>query len=119
MATTSKTGSTPAKKTTKATKDAAGSAATAVKAKAPAKKAPAKAAAPKAAKAASPKATPKILTTEAKAVRIAADRRRHYIEVAAYYIAERRGFIGGSAADDWKAAEVEIDRLLAEGRLNG
>lgn len=50
---------------------------------------------------------------------ISAAKRRHYIEVAAYYIAERRGFAGGSAADDWRTAEAEIDLLLAEGKLNG
>jgi hypothetical protein len=44
--------------------------------------------------------------------------RRYYIEVAAYYIAERRGFMGGHDAEDWNAAEVEIDRMLAEGKLN-
>lgn len=87
----------------------------ATKAEAPVKKTPAKAAAPKAARAVAQKKT----TTGIKAVRVATDRRRDYIEVAAYYIAERRGFVGGNAADDWKAAEVEIDRLLAEGKLTG
>lgn len=47
------------------------------------------------------------------------EQRRNYIEVAAYYIAERRGFTHGNARDDWAAAEMEIDRLLAEGKLNG
>jgi surface antigen len=65
-------------------------------------------------------AKPKVAVAKAAAKRhVGSDKRRHYIEVAAYYIAERRGFIGGNAADDWKAAEQEIDRLLAEGRLNG
>ena len=50
---------------------------------------------------------------------ISADQRRNYIEVAAYYIAERRGFIGGNVVDDWAAAEIEVDRLLTEGKLNG
>lgn len=36
--------------------------------------------------------------------------RRHYIEVAAYYVAERRGFCDGDAMADWIAAEQEIDR---------
>jgi hypothetical protein len=48
-----------------------------------------------------------------------ADQRRYYIEVAAYYIAERRGFMGGHEAEDWTAAAVEIDRMLSEGKLNG
>lgn len=49
---------------------------------------------------------------------ITAEQRRHYIEVAAYYIAERRGFRGGNPAEDWAMAEREIDRLLAEGLLS-
>lgn len=44
------------------------------------------------------------------------EQRRHYIEVAAYYIAERRGFCG-SQLEDWVQAEAEIDRLLREGIL--
>lgn len=54
-----------------------------------------------------------------KSRRINPDQRRNYIEVAAYYIAERRGFSGGHEAEDWATAELEIDRLLAEGKLNG
>lgn len=46
------------------------------------------------------------------------EQRRHYIEVAAYYIAERRGFIDGDETRDWLAAEAEIDRLLREKKLN-
>lgn len=49
---------------------------------------------------------------------ITPEQRYHYVEVAAYYIAERRGFDAGSADEDWAQAELEIDRLLAEGRLN-
>ncbi len=48
-----------------------------------------------------------------------AEQRRYYVEVAAYYIAERRGFMGGHEAEDWIAAEMEIDRMLGEGKLNG
>jgi hypothetical protein len=39
--------------------------------------------------------------------------------VAAYYIAERRGFVPGNPLEDWVQAEAEIDRLLAEGLLGG
>lgn len=46
-----------------------------------------------------------------------ADQRRYYVEIAAYYIAERRGFGGGSQLEDWVQAEAEIDRLLREGVL--
>ena len=49
---------------------------------------------------------------------ISADQRRHYIEVAAYFIAERTGFSASSALDHWTQAEAEIDRLLSEGKLN-
>lgn len=50
-------------------------------------------------------------------VRILSDeQRRYYVEVAAYYIAERRGFCG-SQLEDWVQAEAEIDRLLSEGIL--
>lgn len=45
------------------------------------------------------------------------EQRHSYIEVAAYYIAERRGFRGGSELEDWLQAEAEIDRLLREGIL--
>ena len=38
--------------------------------------------------------------------------RRSYVEVAAYYIAQRRGFRGGSELEDWIQAESEVDRLL-------
>jgi hypothetical protein len=47
-----------------------------------------------------------------------ADQRHYYVEVAAYYIAERRGFHGGSELEDWAAAAEEVDRLLREGVLN-
>ncbi|HNQ05183.1 MAG TPA: DUF2934 domain-containing protein [Thiobacillaceae bacterium] len=52
------------------------------------------------------------------APRVTPEQRRHYIEVAAYYIAERRGFRYGNPAEDWARAEEEIDRLLDEGLLN-
>ncbi|MFN4148791.1 MAG: DUF2934 domain-containing protein [Rhodocyclaceae bacterium] len=45
------------------------------------------------------------------------EQRRLYVEVAAYYIAERRGFQGGSEIEDWVQAEAEIDRMLREGIL--
>ncbi len=38
--------------------------------------------------------------------------RRQYIEEAAYYIAESRGFQSGSDWDDWLAAEKEVDERL-------
>lgn len=38
--------------------------------------------------------------------------RRELIAEAAYHRALRRGFRGGSAVDDWLAAEAEIDAML-------
>lgn len=92
-----------------------------------AKAAPAKKAAPAAKAAAAPaKAAPKKAPAKKKgtgAAKVVAgvgpDQRRHYIEVAAYYIAERNGFAPGSELEHWATAEAEIDRLLAEGLLNG
>lgn len=43
--------------------------------------------------------------------------RLRHIEVAAYYIAEKRGFAGGDAAEDWLAAERQVDHLLLSGKL--
>nr|VFK50302.1 MAG: Protein of unknown function (DUF2934) [Candidatus Kentron sp. TUN]VFK51422.1 MAG: Protein of unknown function (DUF2934) [Candidatus Kentron sp. TUN]VFK58007.1 MAG: Protein of unknown function (DUF2934) [Candidatus Kentron sp. TUN] len=40
------------------------------------------------------------------------EERWNMIAVAAYYRAEERGFIGGNPAEDWIAAEKEIDTLL-------
>lgn len=46
------------------------------------------------------------------------EQRNHYVEVAAFYIAERRGFAPADPAQDWAAAEVEIDRLIASGHFS-
>ena len=101
----------------------------ATQAKAPAKKAqPAKAVAAVKkpavklgdAKAAPEKAAPKPAAPRAKKPKsVPAEQRRNYVEMAAYYFAERRGFTPGNPLEDWVQAEAEIDRLLAEGRLGG
>lgn len=44
-------------------------------------------------------------------------KRQHYIDVAAYNIAESKGFIGGCDLENWFTTEAEIDRLLAEDKL--
>ncbi len=49
----------------------------------------------------------------AAATQAADELRRLWIAEAAYYIAERRGFRGGSPDEDWCEAEAEIDRMLA------
>jgi hypothetical protein len=105
------TAKTPAKKTTAAKTTKAPAAKTA---KPAATKAPAKAAAP-ANKAATKKPAPAV---KPKKAAVPSEQRRNYIEVAAYFIAERHGFTPGRELADWAAAEAEIDRLLAEGLLN-
>lgn len=55
----------------------------------------------------------------ATAFSIKPDERQHLIQVAAYYIAERRGFHGGSAHEDWLQAEQEVAALIAAGKLAG
>jgi hypothetical protein len=93
-------------------------------AKAPAKKAVAKttkAPAVKPAKpagTAKPKAAAKVSPRAAGHREVTPEQRRYYVEVAAYYIAERHGFSAGRELADWTAAEAEIDRLLASGMLN-
>jgi len=45
------------------------------------------------------------------------EERHHLVEVAAYYIAERRGFHGASSHDDWLQAEREVDAMIAAGQF--
>jgi hypothetical protein len=103
-------------------------------AKSPAKQATKAPATPKASKAANtpaaakparkpasakPRSTPPKVAVHAVGHReVTPEQRRYYVEVAAYYIAERHGFTPGRELTDWTAAEAEIDRLLASGMLN-
>jgi cell division septation protein DedD len=77
----------------------------------PAKVAPKATAKPKAP--AKPKAAP-----AAKLATLSLEQRNHYVQVAAFYMAERRGFAAGDPAADWAAAEEEVDRLIASGHFN-
>jgi hypothetical protein len=43
------------------------------------------------------------------------ERRRALIAEAAYFRAEQRGFAPGHEAEDWLAAEVEVDTALTVG----
>jgi hypothetical protein len=43
------------------------------------------------------------------------DERRGMIALSAYLRGERRGFAPGGEAEDWLAAEMEIDALLSSG----
>jgi hypothetical protein len=47
------------------------------------------------------------------AATVSSDERRAMIALAAYVRAERRGFTAGGEAQDWLAAEKEIDALLS------
>lgn len=42
------------------------------------------------------------------------EQRYRMIAEAAYYRAEKRGFVGGDLCQDWLEAEAEIDRLLQQ-----
>ena len=43
--------------------------------------------------------------------------RANYIEVAAYYIAQRRGFTPGDPQQDYLNAAAEVDQLIAAGHF--
>ncbi|MBN8526279.1 MAG: DUF2934 domain-containing protein, partial [Planctomycetes bacterium] len=45
---------------------------------------------------------------------VSAEQRARMIAEAAYYIAEKRGFIHGHHDADWAQAEKQIDDLLAK-----
>lgn len=48
-------------------------------------------------------------------ITVSEEARRAMIEQAAYLRAERRGFAPGGEAEDWLAAEEEVDALLRAG----
>jgi hypothetical protein len=48
---------------------------------------------------------------------ITPEQRYRMICDAAYFLAERRGFVGGNPSDDWVAAEAEVDELLRSMQL--
>jgi hypothetical protein len=70
---------------------------------------------PRAARTTARSAQPK--TRPVPAVLIDQDLRRSMIAQAAYYRAERRGFEPGHEAEDWLAAESEVDAALMLGAL--
>jgi hypothetical protein len=107
---------TPAKTATKAATKPAAKAAVTTPAKAAVK--PAVAAPAKAAPAAKKAAAPAKAGGRKKAAPILPAQRNHYVEIAAYYIAERHGFTPGREVADWAEAEAEIDRLLGGGHFN-
>ena len=74
---------------------------------------------------AAPKAAPKaaaekpVRSRAKKLAGVSLEQRRNYVEVAAYHIAECRGFTPGNPLEDWAQAEAEIDQLIADGILGG
>jgi hypothetical protein len=48
---------------------------------------------------------------------ISSEERRALIAQAAYFRAERRGFQPGHEAEDWSAAEQEVDRTLRQASM--
>ena len=45
------------------------------------------------------------------------EQRNAYVAVAAFHIAEQRGFTSGDPLSDWLAAEAQVDRLIASGHV--
>ena len=104
------------KKTTSAVTDAPSP-----KAKAPAKQPVAKKVVAKKAAAKPAAAAKTVVPAKKKAkpggARVDPAQRANYIEVAAFYIAERRGFAPGNPEQDYLEAAAEIDRLIANGHF--
>ncbi|APW46050.1 DUF2934 domain-containing protein [Rhodoferax antarcticus] len=48
---------------------------------------------------------------------LSTEQRNNYVAVAAFYIAERRGFTLGNPVEDWLAAEAEVDRFISSGHF--
>ena len=68
-----------------------------------------------AAKVTAPKRAAKLKGAAAPRAEVSPDKRRAMIAEAAYLRAERRGFAPGHEAEDWCAAEREVDALLSAG----
>ena len=79
---------------------------------APTKTTPAKAPAKPAAKVARAAATP--ATAKPAPAALSAAQREQMVRTAAYFRAERRGFLPGNEWDDWLAAEAEVGSLPAQ-----
>ena len=50
---------------------------------------------------------------------VTAEQLRQMIAEAAYFRAQRRGFQGGNAVDDWLAAEAEVKQVLGSAHETG
>ena len=68
-------------------------------------------------KSAAPKKKAAVKSRAAKKITITASERRQMIAEAAYYIAEKRNFLGGEVHNDWIDAEKQIDASYTETTL--
>lgn len=64
------------------------------------------------------KAAPRSKKPSGKPTIVAPEQRRQLVQVAAYFIAERRGFGSGREVEDWLEAEAEVERMLTEGVIS-
>lgn len=64
------------------------------------------------------KSTVAASTPADKTVTITPEQRYRMISDAAFFRAERRGFVGGDAAQDWHDAEAEIDMIIKNMRAD-
>lgn len=62
------------------------------------------------------KTSPRKSAKPAKKV-LSLDEKNNLIRVAAYYIAEKRGFAPGNENDDWVQAETQIEFMLKKGEF--
>jgi len=51
-------------------------------------------------------------TTPQAVFSVTPEARWQMVSEAAYFLAEKRGFVGGNPCDDWIEAEVQVDALL-------
>lgn len=79
--------------------------------------APAKPRKPRTPKAAPDAAQVHLKASSATKPTLTEEQRQHFVAVAAFYIAERRGFTLGNPVQDWLDAEAEIDRMVASGHF--
>lgn len=57
---------------------------------------------------------PTATTDSRKKMAINPEERYRMVAVAAYYRAEKRGFVGGDPAQDWVDAEAEVTQLIGK-----
>ncbi len=58
--------------------------------------------------------TPTTTIDSKKKMAINPEERYRMVAVAAYYRAEKRGFVGGDPAQDWVDAEAEVTQLIGK-----